>query len=1085
MSKLILVCVSVLTFLSATSFAQSGTDPLHWTAPVHVKSNNIFMLWSQQNSSGSETTSFQKVLRYEMKKDSLPPADRLQETQVHQSSSVPVSGNQQMDVASGYFTNSVFEDVVAAWEGPNGTIQIMIPHFDSTANAWSVASELTVPGPVVSGTSGQNGRIYVRTGDFLGNGRDQFVLAYEGADSTIHLQVYSVDSSLVPHLVASIHDERLLPTPTGLAQFSITTGDLNGNGKDEIILDGVEQDYNGKSDWAVYARVYEVNGSSIIPEARTIIFREPVSYFVQTPDFGITAGQFRKDGEDQIAFVLAENQYSGSNAYVFINILQASKDLNTLTYDPSKRDSVEIGTSGDLTDFSIASGDLNNGGRDELVFDLNDIIYVYSVDDSLNITYRLTLGGLSGGGSSDSYLSSDFLKVGDLNEDGFGNIVVEKDIYGNGTDQWMELNAYAVSQNLSSDSLLATISTDTSAATGASQYYHYALALGTFNGADFTLGKPLHYVKNNVVQPLVVLNTPPIHFDILNGTKYDLANCFSGNGCSFYSTYEQKSATTTNLQTVTHNDVSDAAGVDLSGNVAIGVTESAEFLGAGAQVSETVATNFEAKVEKTWGHSFATEKSATQTTQLDIGVSAKGDDQIYATTTSYNLWVYPVYEGNASQPVDYLNFASPISTLGAWYPSQTYATTNYIPNHEVGNILSYLPPDSAMHNPNIDSSIVSVSQSQGLPISGQSGSYWDLSYSKYRQSSLDSTWNSGWDTNIDLGAAYSSKGDNARMTTSTTTIMNGFDLRATFGSLVDSLGNEAAYTVYPYAYRSKQGAIVINYAVSPVLGGSGSPSWWQNEYGRYSDPTFILPWFYDPQKGIALSFPAKRYQTSDISFSNNSPQPGDTVTITARVRNFSLVATPIPVTVKFYVGDPDSGGTLITGINGADSAMTAGPVKARYWSDAAIRWVVPSGLQKNPRIYAVIDPSNRIHEVHENNNMGFNVLGQQSLTGIAQSPKPEIPKSPVLNQSYPNPFNPTARITFAIPKLSLVTITVYNILGQRVATLVSGVESAGNHSVTFDGARYASGVYFYRMSVRSLSGRQVSYSKTMKMMLLK
>ena len=1082
MSKNILSTILLVILPVSFLFAQSSSDPLHWTAPVKVKSENIFMLWGQQDQSGARI-SHQKIYRYKLNNSGLSVNHRLSPSQNHQDTKAYLSGNKQMDAASGYFANSLFEDVVAAWEGPSQSIQVLISHFDSTANVWTQSSDLTIPGPVVASTGGQNGRIYVRTGDFLGNGRDQFVVAYEGSDSKIHLLVYSVDDNLTPHLIASIADESLTSSQSQYDRFSITTGDLNNDGKDEIILDGIGQ--NGG--WDIYAKVYEVSGSSITAEAKTVVFREPSNYNIQAPEFGITAGNFKKNGSDQVALVCAANQSSGNNAYVFTYMLEASQDLSSLTYDPTKRDSVEIGTNGSITAFSISSGDLNNDGRDELVYDLDDAIYVYSSDDNLNLTHHPTLNGLSGG-LDDYELSYDFMKVGDLDEDGSSDIVVEKDVYNNNDpNHWLKVAVYGVSQNLSSDTLLATVQTDTTTNSGFSSYYHYALALGTYNGANFTLGAPHHFVKKDVVQPLVVLNTPPIHFDVLNGTNYDLADCFSGNGCTFNSTYEQQSSSTINLETQTHNDVSDAAGIDLSGNVAVTATASAEFLGAGAQLSVSVATNFELKMEKTWGYSFANDNSTSYTTKLDIGVSAKGDDQIYATTTSYNIWAYPVYGGNNPNPIDYINFTSPISTLGSWFPSKTYASNNYVPDHEVGNILSYLPSKEAITNPAIDSSIVSVPQSQGLPISGQSGSYWDLNYSKYTQSSLSSTWNSGWDVNINMGGALSSTGDFSHMNTSTTTISNGFDLRATFGSLVDSLGSEAGYTVYPYAYRSKNGAIVIDYAVDPVMGGSGSPSWWQKEYGNEPDPTFILPWFYDAQKGITLSEPAKRYQTTDIFYNNSNPSPGDTLTVSARIRNFSLKSTIKPVAVRFYLGDPNNGGVPLADVNGDTLVSTADTIGARRYADVAFHWKVPASVPgtflysgNTVRIYAIIDPTNQITEVHENNNMGWSPLEISGITtAIQKNPVgSQLPSSIKLYPNYPNPFNPTTTIHYALPASGNVRLTVYNILGRQVAQLVDRRQAAGNHEIRFNASQLSSGVYFYRLRVNSIV-------RTGKMMLIK
>ena len=68
-----------------------------------------------------------------------------------------------------------------------------------------------------------------------------------------------------------------------------------------------------------------------------------------------------------------------------------------------------------------------------------------------------------------------------------------------------------------------------------------------------------------------------------------------------------------------------------------------------------------------------------------------------------------------------------------------------------------------------------------------------------------------------------------------------------------------------------------------------------------------------------------------------------------------------------------------------------------------------------------------------------------------------------LNQNYPNPFNPTTEIAFALPNASMVTLEVYNVVGQRVAVLADGTFGAGNHIVTWDASAMSSGVYFYRL----------------------
>ncbi len=101
---------------------------------------------------------------------------------------------------------------------------------------------------------------------------------------------------------------------------------------------------------------------------------------------------------------------------------------------------------------------------------------------------------------------------------------------------------------------------------------------------------------------------------------------------------------------------------------------------------------------------------------------------------------------------------------------------------------------------------------------------------------------------------------------------------------------------------------------------------------------------------------------------------------------------------------------------------------------------------------------------------------EQKVTGVKQ--RPGLPETFSLDQNYPNPFNPTTQINYSVPKRSLVTLTVYNVLGQKVATLFSGYQNAGNYQATFNAGRYASGVYFYRLEAGS-------HSMTKKMMLLK
>jgi len=108
--------------------------------------------------------------------------------------------------------------------------------------------------------------------------------------------------------------------------------------------------------------------------------------------------------------------------------------------------------------------------------------------------------------------------------------------------------------------------------------------------------------------------------------------------------------------------------------------------------------------------------------------------------------------------------------------------------------------------------------------------------------------------------------------------------------------------------------------------------------------------------------------------------------------------------------------------------------------------------------------------------MGFNLHGCTGVNGdygytkftasaagalsVGQSGDESLPGLFALEPNYPNPFNPRTTIRFTLPERTEVLLTVVNMLGEHVATLVRGTQEAGEHSASFDGAGAASGVYF-------------------------
>jgi PKD repeat protein len=101
----------------------------------------------------------------------------------------------------------------------------------------------------------------------------------------------------------------------------------------------------------------------------------------------------------------------------------------------------------------------------------------------------------------------------------------------------------------------------------------------------------------------------------------------------------------------------------------------------------------------------------------------------------------------------------------------------------------------------------------------------------------------------------------------------------------------------------------------------------------------------------------------------------------------------------------------------------------------------------------------------------------ESVSDVA-SLKGSMPTDFSLEQNHPNPFNPTTVLSFKLPVASHATLTIYNVTGRRVATLVDGTFGPGTHYAEWDAANFASGVYFYRLQAEG-------YVETKKMLLLK
>ena len=140
-------------------------------------------------------------------------------------------------------------------------------------------------------------------------------------------------------------------------------------------------------------------------------------------------------------------------------------------------------------------------------------------------------------------------------------------------------------------------------------------------------------------------------------------------------------------------------------------------------------------------------------------------------------------------------------------------------------------------------------------------------------------------------------------------------------------------------------------------------------------------------------------------------------------------------------------------------------------------WQPPSGPKAGIMVYAANNLKSYTDSV-------FKALVVQ-VTDVADNgtDRKGIPQEFTLMQNYPNPFNPSTTIEYHIPQNGLVTLKVFDVLGNEITTLIDNVMNPGYYTTAFDGSKYASGLYFARLTVQSKETKP--YIKTIKMLMTK
>lgn len=140
-----------------------------------------------------------------------------------------------------------------------------------------------------------------------------------------------------------------------------------------------------------------------------------------------------------------------------------------------------------------------------------------------------------------------------------------------------------------------------------------------------------------------------------------------------------------------------------------------------------------------------------------------------------------------------------------------------------------------------------------------------------------------------------------------------------------------------------------------------------------------------------------------------------------------------------------------------------------------------SDIPDTCRIFiSIVNNTGGLNNVHTGSVMYVDNLSFGNVTAVDN--QTVLPNSFELFQNYPNPFNPATMIKYDLSSSGFVTLTIYDLLGEKVETLVNKTQNNGEHEVTADLSRFTSGVYFYRLNVNSDNGKQFTSIKKMILM---
>lgn len=863
----------------------------------------------------------------------------------------------------------------------------------------------------------QDFSVDLETGYFWGDGRSQIVLGYYSGGITLTVALYDISNSpsaigFTPERVAAA---TVNGDGSGVGHFRITTGDfLDSNGIDDIaVVYTIGNDATTFFDEFKYrVDIYRFN-----PVSRSLDF---VVQETVTPEGGDlpfagtlvpASGDFDGDGQDELAvssswvrYVEDSYELCSTNYYWFMMDLF---DVDKLpTYD-LKRYRAEQGWAGDAdleaarysVSVALAAGDFNGDGKDEIARTWP--LSFYGEWESCLVWPWLKLGqskqfysqvqvlklpdnpdpndngwpdsGYIDAGHSDSLytISSEYsygnrLAAGDFDRDLVDEFVFQS-LYWDGDYNTQRLVTFEYRET-------GTQPDSYKPDTWIDEPWRWMSRLVTadFSGDSIRVGRPTYRRQNMVNSYLDVINMPPKHRDWVKDDQgvYHLVEVMT-EACTPTASDPRcthaKHATTAFTESTTSHKYQRDWGLGGGLDVVVG----------------KVGWFVDASIKYMYGDGWENANNQITSANFTGSAAAYLHDQIVYDGVAFDAWEYPIYIDDSGAAADYLivrfpvlaNEKSPLAdTTTGDYPGEPW----YNARHQLYNVWSY-DPVGEVRSPGY------TSERSIVDLQNQGGSYgFDLSQgtttmlitttSTSHNASLeigggytsdkDKLWPAKgggvptWGANfrINVKGTYASKDTNiSQLTTTDKYMLSGF---------IGNQDTDEQFTTRIITYRSVDGYIVLDYQTDMPDAGV-----WKTLY-NHPDPAFILPWYGFPygSNPTPPTTPLELF-SPDIQIAPSKVSVGETVEISATLRNFSNVDILKPFWVRFYLGDPAKGGLQIGQAQVASLARRDGP------KTVGITWTAAGrGKQK---IYAVIDPDNAINpELHDgddaiNNNVAY------------------------------------------------------------------------------------------------------------------